>query len=82
MKAIRISGQVAFDFTTVMSISEDEWEKLQEQKERWIFLGEENTIAPHLIKALDPTHLKDIRIIDMADMSKGPETSSYRKEGE
>lgn len=62
MKAIKISGEVSFDFTTVLRLTEKEWQLLQDQKERWIYLGENNPVIPHLLKVLHKGHLKSVTI--------------------
>ena len=61
-RTIKISGEVAFEFTTLLNLTEKEWDLLQKQRERWIYLGENNPVVPHLLKVLHRNHLKAITI--------------------
>lgn len=70
MKAIQISGKVSFSFTTIMELSEEDWRRLQSDKENWLYLSENNSVIPHLIKALDKSHLDEIEIDSMEDMNE------------
>lgn len=69
-KVIQISGKVSFSFTTIMNISEEDWRRLKAKKEEWLYLGEDNPVVPHLIKALDRSHLDEIEIDSMEDMNE------------